>query len=181
MGRPVAVPGDWAQENTMRDHRASANPADSLQAQWRVMSVYEKFEQVVALTLSGVIAVIIVISLVQLIRTVVDLLLLDALNPLDHRVFQTVFGMIMTLLIAMEFKHSIIKVALRRDSIIQVKTVVLIALIALSRKFVILDPDAAPAKIGALSLAVLALGGVYWLLRERDDRLAAARLGAREV
>jgi hypothetical protein len=46
--------------------------------------------------------------------------------------------MIMTLLIAMEFKHSIVRVALRRD-IIQVKTVVLIAVIALSRKFVILD------------------------------------------
>lgn len=38
-------------------------------------------------------------------------------------VFQSVFGMIMTLLIAMEFKHSIVRVAQRRDSIIRVKTV----------------------------------------------------------
>ncbi len=149
---------------------------EEFRAQWRLMSVYEKFEQVVALTLSGVIAVIIVVSLLQLLRTVYTLLLLDALNPLDHRIFQTVFGMIMTLLIAMEFKHSIVKVALRRDSIIQVKTVVLIALIALSRKFVILDPDASPARIAALSGAVLALGAVYWMLRERDDR--AQRLAA---
>jgi uncharacterized membrane protein (DUF373 family) len=71
----------------------------------------------------------------------------------------------------MEFKHSIIKVALRRDSIIQVKTVVLIALIALSRKFVILDLETTPAKIAALAGATLALGLVYWLLRERDDAL----------
>ena len=162
-------------------NRADAGAAEDLRTQWRLMSGYEKFEQAVALILSGVIAVIIVISLVQLVRTVVELLLLDALNPLDHRVFQTVFGMIMTLLISMEFKHSIIMVALRRDSIIQVKTVVLIALIALSRKFVILDPEADPAKIGALSVAVLALGGVYWLLRERDDRMAAARLGASDA
>ena len=42
----------------------------------------------------------------------------------------------------MEFKHSIVRVALRRDSIIQVKTVILIGLIALARKFVILDPEA---------------------------------------
>ena len=116
------------------------------------------------------IAVIVVISLIQLIRTVFGLLFLEAFNPLDYSVFQTVFGMIMTLLIAMEFKHSIIKVALRRDSIIQVKTVVLIALIALARKFVVLDPDEQPEKIVALSLASLALGIVYWLLRERDDR-----------
>ncbi len=145
---------------------------ETLQAQWRVMSFYERFEQVIALALSGVIAVIIVISLIQLIRVVFTLLLVDAFNPLDHSVFQTVFGMIMTLLIAMEFKHSILKVALRRESIIQVKTVLLIALLALARKFIILDPDISPARIAALAGATLALGVTYWLLRERDDRLA---------
>ncbi|EAX47262.1 conserved hypothetical protein [Thermosinus carboxydivorans Nor1] len=139
------------------------------------MSFYERFEQVIALILSAVIACIIVISLIQLIRVVFVLLVLETFNPLDHGVFQTVFGMIMTLLIAMEFKHSIIKVTLRQDSIIQVKTVVLIAMIALSRKFVILEPDTSPAKIAALSGAILALGVVYWLLRERDDRLTALK------
>ncbi len=59
------------------------------------------------------------------------------------------------------------------SSIIQVKTVVLIALIALSRKFVILDSSATGAStIAALAGATLVLGVVYWLLRERDDRLA---------
>ncbi|MFH3651501.1 phosphate-starvation-inducible PsiE family protein, partial [Acinetobacter baumannii] len=90
------------------------------------------------------------VSLLQLISIVFSLLVIDAFNPLDHKVFQTVFGMIMTLLIAMEFKHSIVRVALRRDSIIQVKTVILIGLIALARKFVILDPETSPAKIAAL-------------------------------
>ncbi len=127
------------------------NPFQVLRDQLAIMSFYERFEQVVALVLSAVIAVIIVVSLFQLIAIVFTLLVLDAFNPLDHKVFQSVFGMIMTLLIAMEFKHSIVRVALRRDSIIQVKTVVLIALIALSRKFVILDSDASPAKIAALA------------------------------
>jgi uncharacterized membrane protein (DUF373 family) len=138
--------------------------------EWSVMTVYERFEQIVALILSAVIAGIIVVSLVQLIQIVFSLLLSEAFNPLDHGAFQTVFGTIMTLLIAMEFKHSIVRVALRRDSIIQVKTVLLIGLIALSRKFVILDPDAGPAKVAALAGATVALGVTYWLLRERDDR-----------
>ncbi len=143
-----------------------------LKNDWLFMSYYERFEQVVALILSAVISVIILISLFQLILTVFDLLIIDAFNPLEYQIFQTVFGMIMTLLIAMEFKHSIVKVALREDNIIQVKTVVLIALIALSRKFVILDPDRSPpAEIAALAGAVVAMGIVYWLLRERDDRL----------
>ena len=145
------------------------NPFQVLRDQLAIMSFYERFEQVVALVL---IAVIIMVSLFQLISIVFTLLVLDAFNPLDHKVFQSVFGMIMTLLIAMEFKHSIVRVALRRDSIIQVKTVVLIALIALSRKFVILDSDASPAKIAALAVGTLALGATYWLLRKRGDRAA---------
>lgn len=139
---------------------------------WGQMSFYERFEQVIALILSTIIAVIIVISMVQLIRIVLTMLMVDAFNPLDHAVFQSVFGMIMTLLIAMEFKHSIIKVALRKENIIQVKTVILIALLALARKFVILDPEMSPAKVAALAGAALALGVTYWLLRERDDRLS---------
>ncbi|GLT21146.1 hypothetical protein GCM10007933_05980 [Zoogloea oryzae] len=134
------------------------------------MTVYERFEQFVAITLSGVIALVIVISLIQLIRLVFTLLVMDALNPLDHKVFQLVFGATMTLLIAMEFKHSIVKVALRKESIIQVKTVILIAILALARKFIILEPDVDPAKVAALAGTVLALGLTYWLMRERDDR-----------
>ncbi|WP_442439680.1 M48 family metalloprotease [Pseudomonas aeruginosa] len=130
------------------------NPFQVFRDQWAIMSLYERFEQVVALVLSAVIAVIIVVSLFQLIAIVFTLLVLDAFNPLDHKVFQSVFGMIMTLLIAMEFKHSIVRVALRRDSIIQVKTVILIGLIALARKFVILDPEASPAKIAASALSL---------------------------
>ena len=54
---------------------------------------------------------------------------------------------------------------------------ILIALLALSRKFVILDITATgAATIAALASATLVLGVVYWLLRERDDRLAHADL-----
>lgn len=152
-------------------HKESGHKAlDEMRSQWRLMTVYERFEQVVAITLSGLIAVVIVISLIQLIRLVFTMLVMDALNPLDDEVFQLVFGATMTLMIAMEFKHSIVKVALRKESIIQVKTVILIAILALARKFIILEPDVAPAKVAVLAGTVLALGLTYWLMRERDDR-----------
>jgi uncharacterized membrane protein (DUF373 family) len=139
--------------------------------QWPLMSLYQRFEQVVAIVLSLVISVVIALAVVQLLIRIVPLLASGAIDPLDHQVFQMLFGMVMTLLIAMEFKHSIIRVALRQTSIVQVKTIVLIALIALSRKFVILDIDVTSAStIAALAAATLVLGAVYWLLRERDDR-----------
>ena len=153
-----------------QDAPGSHRAVQRFRAEWAVLDLYQRFEQIVAMVLSAVIAVIIAVSLWQLISTVYLLLLVAAFNPLDHKIFQTVFGMIMTLLIAMEFKHSIIKVAFRYENIIQVKTVLLIALIALARKFVILDPDVSPAQVAALAGATLALGATYWLLRERDDR-----------
>jgi uncharacterized membrane protein (DUF373 family) len=137
---------------------------------WTVMTLYERFEQIVALALSAIIIVIVVVAMFQLLRVVLGMMLDGTLHPLDPDTFQLVFGMMMTLLIALEFKHSIVKVALRRESIIQVKTVILIALLALARKFVVLDMDkASPAKIVALAGALLVLGIVYWLMRERDD------------
>lgn len=146
---------------------------DALRQQWDMLTFYERFEQLVAHVLSVVISVIILVSLWQLIHAVIALLVSDALNPLDHAVYQTIFGMVMTLLIAMEFKHSITHVMARRDHIVQVKTVLLVALLAIARKFIILDPTSAPAQIAALAFTLVALGIVYWLMRQRDDPVDA--------
>lgn len=139
-------------------------------AQWNVMTLYEKFEQGVALILTGLIAVIIVFALLELSKEVFRLVLVDAANPLDHKLFQALFGQILTVLIALEFKHSILKVVARKESIIQVKTVLLIGLLAISRKFIVLDVGEIQAEtILALAAAVVALAIGYWLIRERDS------------
>jgi uncharacterized membrane protein (DUF373 family) len=66
-------------------------------------------------------------------------LLLGALDPLDHGAFQTVFGEILTLLIALEFNHSLQYVVKREQSIIQTKIVLLIALLAIARMLIVFD------------------------------------------
>jgi len=78
---------------------------------WKTLAGYERFEVVVALLLRGVIGIIIVVALYRLIAGVVDTILWRALNPLDHAVFHQVFGAIMTLLIALEFNHTLRYVA----------------------------------------------------------------------
>jgi uncharacterized membrane protein (DUF373 family) len=138
------------------------------------MSFYARFEQVVTWILTLLIALIIAIALFRLLVTVFQLLVFGALNPLSHQEFEVIFGMIMTLLIAMEFNHSILQTIERLHRIIQVKTVVLISILALVRKFIILNIEATSATtIAALAFAAIALGGVYWLMRERDDRSVA--------
>src|SRR5713226_746278 len=55
-------------------------------------------------------------------------------NPLDHAVFQVVFGGIMTVLIALEFGHALQYFFSRGRGIIQAKIVIVIALLAIARK-----------------------------------------------
>ncbi len=104
-------------------------------------------------------------------------LLLGLLNPLDPGVFQSVFGAILTLLIALEFNHTLQYVVKREQSIIQTKVVLLIALLAVARKFIVLDlRDVDSGQLLALAAITLALGLAYWLMRERDDRFVDASL-----
>ena len=150
-------------------HQRHSRRKSDLLRYWKVMSLSERFEQVIAAVLGLIIAVVILLALWELIRLVIDTLILQHENVLAHSVFQKLFGAILTLLIAMEFQHSIIKVIERREHIIQTKIVVLIALLALARKFIILDTaSTSPTMILALSFGVLVLGGVYWLIEQRD-------------
>ena len=48
---------------------------------WPIMSVYERFEQIVAIVLSLVISVVIALALVQLVIRILPLLLSGAIDP----------------------------------------------------------------------------------------------------
>ncbi len=137
---------------------------------WRNLSLYARFEQAVALVLTLLVSGVILVALVDLVVAIARNLLLPGVSVFDHAVFQGVFGMIMTVLIAMEFNHTILSILHRKRSIVQLRTVILIALLALARKFIIIDlSDATPTTIMALGFAVLCLGTVYWLIRQQDQ------------
>ena len=140
--------------------------------QWSGLTHYQRFESGVALALTLVIMLVIAVALARLIIGVVTGLVLGVLDPLDHDVFQSVFGEIMTLLIALEFNHTLHYVVTRQESVIQTNVVLLIALLALARKFIILDlKHTPPEMLLGLAAVTLALGVTYWLLRERHGRL----------
>jgi uncharacterized membrane protein (DUF373 family) len=137
--------------------------------------MYRRFEAAVAFALTIVIGTVILVALCRLVVSVVDTLVLRTLNPLEHDVFQRVFGEIMTLLIALEFNHTLQYVVIGERGIIHTKMVILIAMLALARKVIIVDLfAAAPASLVALAALTLALGVTYWLMRERDDRVTPA-------
>ena len=145
------------------------------QAEWAILSYYQRFESIVAFVLTLIVGLIILVALYRLTFSVVAGLVAGVLDPLDHNVFQTVFGEILTLLIALEFNHTLQYVVTREQSVIQTKVVLLIALLAMARKFIILDLGQVSAgQLLGLAAITLVLGATYWLLRERDDRRAGS-------
>lgn len=139
-------------------------------AQWSILTHYQRFESAVAFVLTIVIALIVLVALYRLCVEVVTALLFGAVDPLEHTVFQSVFGEIMTLLIALEFNHTLRYVVTKRQSIIQTKIVLLIALLAVARKFIILDiHETTPGYMLGLASITLALGATYWLVRQGND------------
>jgi len=157
-------------------HRAALQDAFAeTRKAWPGLGLYERFEQVVCLVLTVLVSGVVVASLAVLLARVAGLLLLGVVDPAEPEVFQAIFGMIVTVLIALEFNHTLLGVLERRHSIVQVRTVVLIALLAIARKFLILDlKEAEPTTLLGLAGAALALGGVYWLVGDQDRRYAAA-------
>jgi uncharacterized membrane protein (DUF373 family) len=139
-----------------------------------LLSFYERFEQIVILILTGLIAVVVVFAVWNLALKIFQAILAPGtFDPTEYSVFQAIFGAIFTVIIALEFKRSLLVVAQRQESIVQVRTVVLIALLAIVRKVIILDLASTDAlQVFALAAAILALGAVYWLVRDQDRAIS---------
>jgi uncharacterized membrane protein (DUF373 family) len=142
-----------------------ASEIKDLRSKWQTLSIYERFEHTIVTVLTLVIAVIVAVATWQLLLHTLSLVGSHVGDRGDSQVFQGLFGMVLTVLIALEFKHTLLVVKHHRRAIVQVRAVVLIALLALVRRFIILDLyQTTPSFIAALAGAALALGIVFWLV-----------------
>lgn len=78
----------------------------------------------------------------------------------------------MTVLIALEFNHTLQYVVSREQSLVHTKVVLLISLLALSHKFIILDlKETTSDQLLGMAAVTLALGITYWLVREKNVKV----------
>jgi hypothetical protein len=87
--RPSARPG---RETERADVKDLPRHWTDIRRDWSALSTYQRFETTVAFVLTAVIAAVIVIALGRLIITVVDALIVGALNPLEHDIFKSVLA-----------------------------------------------------------------------------------------
>jgi uncharacterized membrane protein (DUF373 family) len=150
-------------------------------ARWAPLTFYQKFEHAVVLVLTGLIAIVVVFAVWNLVlKIVLSIVVSRSFDPTDYSVFQAFFGMIFTAIIALEFKRSLLVVAERRDNVVQVRSVILIALLAVVRKLLILDVGTDTLELFGLAAAILALGAVYWIVRAGERRTPTREPASRE-
>jgi uncharacterized membrane protein (DUF373 family) len=137
---------------------------------WTLLTLHQRFETAIAFVLTFVIWAVVLVALYWLGRSVIATLILRSLNPLDHGVFQQIFGQIMTLLIALEFNHTLQFAVAGERGIIQARIVLVIAQLALARKVIVAELyDMSAPSIAALAGLIVALAIAFWLMRETSD------------
>ena len=147
----------------------SINGIQRLKEKWSELSFFDRFEHVIMLIVSFILGIIILLALFRLIENVYYLFISQMTDRTEFTAFQITFGMLLTLLITFEFRNSINAVIEGKGLLIQVKIVILIAIIALARKFLVIDPKEYGAEIlAAYGFIALCLGLTYWLLCKKD-------------
>ena len=146
---------------------------DVFRKQAKGRTPYEWFEQIILGIMVLIISLVIVYSLI-LATTALFEDLVSGIGFIETSALKDTFGLILTVIILVEFNHSIVLAIRQRSGAIQVRIVVLITIIVLARKLVLLDYATASMEtlLGLGGLA-LSLGGLYWLISDGEQRRRA--------
>jgi len=137
---------------------------------WNRFGRYERFERIALWIVQLLLALMTVYAIVLVIGELARDVALGA-GFMDKAVLQAAFGSILTILILLEFNHSVHVAVAQRSGAIQVRIIVLITLLVIMRKLMLLDYDAVTLQtLLGFSGLLLALGALYWLIMSGDAR-----------
>ncbi len=123
-------------------------------------------ENITAKILSIALIIVILISLFDLSRVLVQEIVLLRVSVLGKSLFN-LFGLFLNVLIALELLENI--GGYLQKNVIQVELVIVTAMIAIARKVIILDFEKISSQeLVALALSMLALAVSYWVIRKTN-------------
>jgi uncharacterized membrane protein (DUF373 family) len=143
-------------------------------AKWPKLASYAQFERFALGSVLFMLGIVTVYAIVFFaIKLLGDLALGESF--LDKAALQDTFGSLLTIVILLEFNHSIYVAMTQGSGAVQTRIVVLIAVLVIARKLMLKDFDAIDFQtlLGYGGL-LLALGGLYWLISDGDRRRALA-------
>ena len=93
----------------------------------------------------------------------------------DTTALKDAFGSILTVLILIEFNHSIALALTKRSGVLQARYIVMITILVIARKVILLDFSTASFEIlVGISAIALAFGALYWLIAARSHDVAGS-------
>lgn len=133
-------------------------------------NIIDRFERGIYFILLLMLAGVLLFAVIELGVILVEALITDFSYRLDNYEILNIFGFFLLILIGLELMETI-KVYLTRNEI-HFEIIILLAIIAVARKIILLDPFAdAMTSFDALTLIglgviVISLGGCYYLVRK---------------
>ncbi len=141
-----------------------------------IKGIFYKFEYFIVLVLLLMMMLALLASTVELAIILVEQLLAPPMLLLDIKEMLTVFGFLLMVLIGLELVETI-KIYLEQD-VFRVEVVVLVAIIAVTRKIIIVDYESISYEmllsIGAL---IIALSAAYFLVKRATTPSRSAEFG----
>lgn len=140
---------------------------------------YEWFELLTVAALTLMVSISVVMTLVHAGLELFHALS-GGLHSFGHDQFVAVFGAFMTVLIALEFNHTVLPEISSGTPIVKVRAVILVALLALARKLVLVDyhKEDYTSLIG-LAVLVVAATFAYWVIRK--DEIESSKESAKKL
>jgi uncharacterized membrane protein (DUF373 family) len=136
----------------------------ALKHEWHELTSYQRFEQVVSRIVMAFMAIVIVYTVILVAIELADDFRLGRAF-MEQELLQDVFGSILTILILIEFNHSIAVALKEKTGVVQARLVVLIGILVMVRKIILLDfSKASNESLLAHAGVALALGLLYWLM-----------------
>jgi uncharacterized membrane protein (DUF373 family) len=131
-----------------------------------MLSLIKKLERVVTLVLIAMLCAIVVLATIELaVVFVQDLLSPPIFFPGIDKLLG-LFGQVLLVVIGLELVETLR--AFASEGVVRVEVVLTVAIIALARKVIILEPDhMSSAVLSAIAALLAALGIVYWTVVRR--------------
>jgi uncharacterized membrane protein (DUF373 family) len=133
-----------------------------------MLDYIRKFEKVMYITLIILLAGVILFSIAELVWILFESLFQTTVYRLDNYELLSVFGFFLLVVIGIELLDTL--KAYLQENVIHVEIVILVAVIAIARKVIILDPEFSDGVLMAgLGVIVIGLGVAYYLIKKANS------------
>jgi len=130
-----------------------------------MLDYIRKFENILYIALIILLGGVILFSIADLLWVIWEGLVVNSVFRLDNAELLSIFGVFLLVVIGIELLDTL--KAYLRENVIHVEIVILVAVIAIARKVIILDPELRDgALLAGMGVLIVGLGIAYYLIKK---------------